>query len=138
MKVMLSPYLNFMGQTKEAMQFYHSVLGGELNMQTYGESGQSEKPEEKDFVMHAELKTDTFSFFAADGNEQHQVHMGDNVNMSLMGDDEELLTKYFNDLSEGGHVDMPLAKQFWGDTFGMLTDKFGVHWMVNISGTKQG
>jgi PhnB protein len=132
----LHPYLNFMGQGTEAMKFYQSVFGGDLKIQSYGESGQG-KPEEKDFLMHGELTTDSFTFFAADGNAEHQVHMGDNVNMSLVGDEEELLTKWFNDLAEGGHVDMPLAKQFWGDTFGMLTDKFGVHWMVNISGAKQ-
>ena len=53
-----------------------------------------------------------------------------------MGDDDAKLTEYFNKLSEGGHVDMPLAKQFWGDTFGQLTDKFGMHWMVNITAKK--
>jgi PhnB protein len=60
------------------------------------------------------------------------VHMGDNVHMSIVGSEEALLTKYFNALAEGGKVDMPLAKQFWGDTFGMCTDKFGLHWMINI------
>lgn len=133
MKPTLSPYLNFMGKAGEAMKFYQSVLGGELFIQTYGETGQG-KPEEKDYVMHAALKSDVGSFFASDGNEEHQVHMGDNVHLSIMGNDEVTLTKWFNSLAEGGTIDMPLAKQFWGDTFGMLTDKFGIHWMVNISG----
>lgn len=126
-----------MGQGTEAMKFYQSIFGGNLKIQTYGEAGQG-KPEEKDYLMHGELTTDTFTFFAADGNSEHQVHIGDNVNMSLMGDDEALLTKWFNALSEGGHIDLPLAKMFWGDTFGQFTDKFGVHWMVNISGGQQG
>jgi PhnB protein len=137
MKTTLSPYLNFMGQTREAMEFYHAVLGGELTMQTYGESGQSKDESEKELVMHAVLKTDDLMFMAADGNKEHQVHMGDNIQMSLGGSDEEALTKYFNGLAEGGKVTMPLAKQFWGDTFGMLIDKFGVHWMVNISSGEQ-
>ena len=132
-KTTLSPYLNFMGQAGEAMKFYQSILGGELTMQSYAEAGQKDVPNAENLTMHAELKNDNILFYAADGNEQHQVHFGDNINMSLVGPDEELLTKYFNGLAEGGKVDMPLAKQFWGDTFGMLTDKFGVHWMVNIS-----
>lgn len=74
---------------------------------------------------------------ASDGNAQHLVHMGDNISMSIAGDDAEKLTEYFNKLSVGGKVDMPMAKQFWGDTFGMLTDKFGIHWMVNISSAEQ-
>lgn len=133
MKTVLAPYLNFMGKGKEAMEFYHSIFGGDLKTQTYGESGQSDKPEEKNFLMHGELKSEGITFFAADGNAEHQVQFGDNVHMSLVGDNAEELTDWFNKLAEGGTVDMPLQKQFWGDTFGMLTDKFGVHWMVNIS-----
>lgn len=134
--ITLSPYLTFMGKAKEAMEFYHSILGGELQVQTYGESGQSDKPEEKDFVMHADLKSDAINFFASDGNAEHQVHPGDNVSLCLMGTDEAKLTEIFNKFSEGGKIDLPLEKQFWGDTYGQLTDKFGVRWMVNISGEK--
>lgn len=126
-----------MGQTREAMEFYKSVFGGELTMQTYGESGQAKSEDEKELIMHAVLKTDELSFMAADGNKEHQVHVGDNIHMSLSGTDEATLTAYFNGLAEGGKVDFQLAKQFWGDTFGMLTDKFGVHWMVNISSGEQ-
>lgn len=123
----------FSGKCRKAMEFYKSVLGGELVMQTYGESGQSKSPEEKDLIMHAELKNDALTFMASDGNKEHPVKMGDNIHMSISGSDEATLTKYFNGLAKGGKIDMPLAKQFWGDTFGMLTDKFGVHWMVNIT-----
>ncbi len=133
MKPTLTPYLNFSGQTGEAMKFYHSILGGELKMQTFSEAGISTEPLEKDKIIHAALENDTLSFMASDGNAQHPVQMGDNIHMSIVGSDEALLTKYFHGLAEGGKVDMPLAKQFWGDTFGMLTDKFGVHWMVNVS-----
>ncbi len=115
------------------MEFYKSVLGGELTMQTFGESGQSKNDSEKDLIMHADLKNGELSFMASDGNQEKPVHMGDNISMSIAGDDEAKLTEYFNGLAEGGKVTMPLAKQFWGDTFGMLTDKFGVNWMVNIS-----
>lgn len=136
MKPKLTPYLTFDGKTAEAMKFYQSVLGGKLTMQTFGESGMPTTPEEKDRIIHADLKNDTLSFMASDGSPDHPVHMGDNISKSIAGSDEATLTKYFNSLAEGGIIDMPLAKQFWGDTFGMLTDKFGVHWMVNIGEIK--
>ena len=135
--IYLNPYLNFMGKGTEAMKFYQSVFGGDLNISTYGESGQAKNEAEKDFLMHGELKTDAFTFYASDGNEEHKVTEGNSVNMCIGGDDEEKLTKYFNGLAEGGTVDMPLAKQFWGDTYGQLTDKFGIHWMVNIAAKKE-
>jgi len=138
MQVILSPYLNFMGQTRQAMEFYKSVLGGELVMQTCEQSGQAKSDDEKGLVMHAVLKNESLMFMASDGNAEHPVKtVGDNIHLSLSGTDEIALTKYFNGLAEGGKVDFPLAKQFWGDTFGMLTDKFGIHWMVNIASTEQ-
>jgi len=137
MKPTLNPYLNFSGKTKEAMEFYQKVLGGKLTMQTFAESGMATKDEDKNKIIHALLENDALTFMASDGNAQHPVHMGDNISMSISGTDETLLTRYFQGLAKGGKVDMPLAKQFWGDTFGMLTDKFGVHWMVNIASTAQ-
>lgn len=108
-------------------------------MQTYAESGAPTTPSQKDKIIHADLKNDTLSFMASDDAPDHRVEMGNNVHMSIVGAqaDQAKLTEYFNKLSEGGKIDMPLAKQFWGDTFGMLTDKFGVHWMVNISAGEQ-
>lgn len=131
----LTPYLNFNRETKPAMEFYQSVLGGKLFMQTFGETGMPVKPEDKDLIVHARLDNEALSFMASDGGAMHEVYMGDNIHMSIMGSDEPLLTKYFNALAEGGKIDMPLAKQFWGDIYGQLTDKFGVHWMINISST---
>lgn len=132
MKPTLTPYLNFNSQTKEAMKFYQSVLGGELKMQTFAESGMPTSPEDKDKIIHADLKNDSLSFMASDGGADHKINMGNNIYMSIVGSDEALLTKYFNGLAEGGTVDMPLAKQFWGDIYGQLTDKFGIRWTVNI------
>ncbi len=136
MKPTLTPYLNFDGQTKDAMEFYQSVLGGDLKMQTFAESGMPTTPQNQNRIIHADLKNDALSFMASDGDEQHPVVMGNNIHMSVVGTEEALLTKYFNGLAEGGKVDMPLAKQFWGDIYGQLTDKFGVHWMVNIMAPK--
>ena len=135
MNATLSPYLNFNGNTAEAMRFYQSVLGGDLTMQTFGDAGVAQNDNEKNLTLHAALTSNAITLYASDGRPSTQVIFGDNVHLSLQGTDGERLTAYFNGLSAGGKVDMPLAKQFWGDTFGMLTDKFGVHWMVNISGT---
>ena len=137
-KPTLTPYLNFNGKTAEAMKFYHSILGGELKMQTFGEANMARTPEEKDLIVHADLKSDALSLMASDGHPEQQVKFGDNVSMSISGQENEKLTGIFNRLAEGGKIDMPLAKQFWGDTFGMLTDRFGVHWMVNIVAPTQG
>jgi len=123
-----------MGQSKVAMEFYHSVLGGDLTVQTYKDAGFPHDQKDDDLVIHANLMTeDGINIMASDGNDEHQVHMGDNVHLSLVGSDETQLTQYFNGLAEGGTVEMALAKQFWGDTYGQLTDRFGVHWTVNIT-----
>lgn len=134
-KPTLIPYLNFNGNAAEAMKFYQSVLDGELTMQTFGDSGMPIPPEHKDKIMHADLKNDALSFMASDHPPGTKVTFGDNIHMSIIGTDEEKITGYFNKLAQGGKIDMPLAVQAWGDRFGMLTDKFGVHWMVNISST---
>jgi PhnB protein len=133
MKATLTPYLNFMGQTKAAMEFYHSVLGGKLTMQTFKEAGFPHDPKDDDHVIHASLENDSLSFMASDGDDKHQVTMGNNIHMSIVGSDETQLRGFFEKLADGGTVDMPLEKQFWGDIYGQLTDKFGVHWMVNIT-----
>lgn len=134
MQPTLLPYLNFNGNCAEAMEFYKSVLGGELEMQKFGDVPDMPVTEEqRGQVVHASLKNDAIFFMASDGTAEHKVTFGDSIHMSLIGTDEETLTKYFNDLSEGGTINTALEKQFWGDKFGMLTDKFGIHWMVNIS-----
>ena len=133
LKPTLMPYLNFNGNTAEAMKFYQSILGGELTMQTFGEAKMAKTPKERDKIIHADLKNDMLSFMASDGPPNQQVKFGDNIHMSISGPDKNKLTEFFNRLAKGGKVDMPLAKQFWGDTFGMLTDKFGVHWMINVA-----
>jgi PhnB protein len=135
MTISLSPYLNFNGNAAEAMRFYQSVLGGELNIQTFADAGMAQSDKEKNLTLHAALTSDGITLFASDGRPDQEVKFGDHVHLSLQGDDSSRLTNAFNSLAAGGHVDMPLAKQFWGDTFGMLTDKFGMHWMVNISGS---
>jgi PhnB protein len=137
MEPTLTPYLNFNGNTAEAMKYYQVVLGGELTMQTFAEAKMATTPELNDKIVHAVLKSSALSLMASDTQPTRQAKFGDNVHMSISGDDIGRLTEIFNGLARGGKVDMPLAKQFWGDTFGMVTDKFGVHWMVNITSQAQ-
>jgi PhnB protein len=137
MDPVLTPYLTFNGEAAEAMKFYHSVLGGELVMQTFGEVKMNKKPEDKDLIVHATLKNEGLTFMASDAMPERQSKFGDNVHMSISGQDGAKLTKVFDGLAKGGKVDMPMAKQFWGDTYGQLTDKFGIHWMVNITAQPQ-
>jgi len=137
METVLNPYLNFNGKTAEAMRFYKSVLGGELTMQTFGEAKMAKTPQEMDLIVHATLKSGALSLMASDTMPDRLAKFGDNVHLSITGQESSRLTQIFNGLAKGGKVDMPLAKQFWGDTFGMLTDKFGVHWMVNITAQAQ-
>ena len=129
----LTPYLTFNGKAAEAMRFYQSVLGGELTIQTFGEAKMARTPAENDLVVHAVLKNDGLTFMASDAMPSRQAKFGDNVHMSISGRDSAKLTMVFDGLANGGKVDMPLAKQFWGDVYGQLTDKFGIHWMINVT-----
>ncbi len=128
----LSPYLNFDGKCAEAMEFYHKIFGGKLDIQRFGDAPMQTPEDQKNRVMHATLTNDIMSFMASDTQPGTPFNVGNNVHLSLAGTDEKMLTEIFNKLAAGGTTTMPLAKQFWGDTFGMLTDKFGINWMVNI------
>ncbi len=131
----LSPYLNFNGDCEEAMKFYQGIFGGELTISRFGDFASAEMPVDDDYknkVMHASLDNNTLSFMASDGAPGSEVQFGNSVNMSISGTNEIELTDFFNELSEGGAITMPLAKQMWGDMFGMVDDMFGIHWMINI------
>jgi PhnB protein len=130
----LNPYLSFKDKTREAMEFYRSVFGGKLTMSTFKDLHASQDPSEDELVMHSVLEgEDGITFMASDTPKRMEYRPGTNFSMSLSGDDGEALSRYFERLSDGGTVTMPLAKAVWGDTFGMLTDRFGVSWLVNIS-----
>jgi PhnB protein len=134
MTVRLNPYLNFQDSAREAMTFYQSVLGGELTVSTFGEFHASEDPTEQDKVMHAQLETERgFTLMASDTPPEMERNPGDNISISLSGEDADELRGYWSKLSDGGTVTMPLEKQMWGDEFGMCVDRFGIPWMVNIT-----
>lgn len=126
----LNPYLSFTDNAREAMEFYRSVFGGELDVMTFGQMGG--QPE--DGVMHSQLTTPAGYTLMGSDNPPEMGPATGNGAVSLSGDEVEALQGYFAALSEGGQVDVPLEKQMWGDHFGMCTDKYGVRWLVNISG----
>lgn len=137
MKSLLNPYLNFNGNAREAMEFYNSVFGGKLTMSTFKEYGAAQDPADENRIMHAQLETDDgIAFMAADTMQGMDYRTGTNYSVSLSGDNEEELTKFYQGLSAGGAVIEPLRKAPWGDTFGMFNDKYGVNWMVNITAKK--
>jgi PhnB protein len=132
----LNPYLSFKDDTRAAMEFYRSVFGGRLELSTFKDLHGSQDPREDDLIMHSVLYADGIEFMASDTPQRMEFKPGTNFSMSLSGEDEAQLSGYFSKLAEGGTVDMPLNKATWGDTFGMLTDKFGIHWLVNITPPK--
>jgi PhnB protein len=137
MQVKLNPYISFKGTTRQAMEFYKSIFGGELRLSTFKEYNASADPSEDNLIMHSELNTGNgITFMAADTPSRMEYHPGTNINMSLTGDDETELKTYFTKLSAGGTVSQPLEKATWGDSFGMCTDKFGIRWFVNITAKK--
>jgi PhnB protein len=136
MQTKLNPYINFKNNTRAAMQFYQKVFGGTLTMNTFKEFNASQDPEDDNLIMHALLETENgMTIMASDTPKWMEYHPGTNFSVSLSGDNEAELSTYFQKLSKGGTVTMPLAKAMWGDSFGMCTDKFGVGWMVNIAAT---
>ena len=129
----LNPYLNFAGDARQAMEFYRDVFGGELRINTYGEFGAPDAPE-ADKIMHAQLETESgYTLMGADNPPGADHAPGNNITVSLSGEDAENLRGYWEKLSDGGSVSVPLEKQMWGDEFGMCQDRFGVPWMVNIT-----
>lgn len=131
----LNPYIQFDGSAREAMEFYQEVFGGDLATNTFAEFGASSGPDDENKLMHAQLETPSgFTLMASDTPPGMSYNPGENISVSLSGDDEEL-RGYYEKLSEGGKVTVPLEKQMWGDEFGQVVDKFGINWMVNISGS---
>ena len=127
----LNPYIGFTDNARQALEFYQSVFGGALVMNTFGEYG-TEGPD-ADKIMHGQLETDKgYTLMGADTIAGMERDSGSAITISLSGDDGDELRGYWEKLAEGGTVSLPLEKQMWGDEFGQCTDKFGVNWMVNI------
>ena len=137
MAIQLNPYLSFRDNARQAMEFYRAVFGGNLVLNTFKEFQASSDPSEDNKIMHSILEAENgITFMAADTPNSMEYKPGKNINMSLSGDNESELRSYWNKLSDSATIQMPLEKAPWGDTFGMLTDKFGIDWLVNITGKK--
>ncbi len=142
-KTNLNPYLFFGGNCREAMEFYKNIFGGELMLTTYGEGPadahsdpKANSEEMKSKIMHARLNGDIV-MLASDNPHNSEAKNTGQFSLSLEGSDEDRLKGYFDKLSENGTITAPLTKQFWGDTFGMVTDNYGVNWMVNITSSNK-
>ena len=128
----INPYLNFDGNTREAMQFYARVLGADLQIQSFADVGMVDKPEMKDRIMHASLKKSDVVIMASDTMPGMTFVQGNNVWININCESDEEIERFFKALGEGGTVMMPLADQFWGAKFGMLKDRYSIHWMFNF------
>lgn len=135
MQSKLNPYISFEDKAREAMEFYKTVFGGELTFLTFGESGMTDHGVKPDGVMHAMLVAENgITIMASDtATGMREYIKGNDISISLSGENEAELSEYYNKLAEGGKIDQPLTKAPWGDTFGMCTDKFGIFWLVNIA-----
>ncbi|HTW63869.1 MAG TPA: VOC family protein [Bryobacteraceae bacterium] len=132
------PYLNFDGNCREAMEFYSKCLGAELQMTPFSEMPGNPSPEAKDRIMHARLTKGSTLFMASDGQPGMPLLQGNNVSISIQCDSLPEIEKLFGALAEKGNIRMPLQDTFWGARFGMFTDRFGIHWMLNFEHPKKG
>jgi PhnB protein len=129
----LNPYISFAGSARQAMEFYQRVFGGSLTVNTFGEFG-NDDPAIADQIMHSMLVTDRgFTIMASDTPPGMQHNPGDNISISLSGEDADDLHRYWDELSAGGTITVPMAKQMWGDEFGSCVDQFGIPWLVNVT-----
>lgn len=134
MATTLNPYLSFQNTARTAMEFYRDVFGGELTIDTFAAYEMGQEPAENDLVMHAQLETTSgFTIMASDTPSSMPYTPPAGFSVSLSGDDEAALESWWTALADGGSITMPLDTPPWGGRFGMLTDRFGIAWMVAIS-----
>jgi PhnB protein len=135
MAILLTPYVHFVDNAQEALDFYKGIFGGEAKISKFGEFGTPDTDPSHNLIMHSDFKFGGTQLFLSDSLPMGGVKQGgENVELALHGnhDDEATLTKYFNALAEGGTVTVPFETAPWGAKFGMLIDKFNIRWMVNI------
>ena len=136
MPVQLTPYLSFRDEARAAMEFYHSVFGGDLTLSTFGDFHASESPVEAEKIMHGQLVAGALTLMGADTPNEMPYEAGTNFAVSLSGgpEDEPTLREYWEALADDGEVTVPLEPSPWGDVFGMCVDRFGTPWMVGAEG----
>ncbi|MFA6074171.1 MAG: VOC family protein [Candidatus Woesearchaeota archaeon] len=139
--IKLNPYLNFMGRTEEAFNFYKSVFGGEFSILQKFKDVENLPEKEKmnaadlEKIMHVSLKIGNDVLMGTDALESmgHTLTVGNNISISIHTDSREEADRLFSALQIGGKVEMPMMDMFWGDYFGMVDDKFGIKWMVDYT-----
>lgn len=131
----VKPYISFAGNCEEAINFYKDKLGAEvLFLGRYGESPMADKaPGQGDKIMHCSFKIGDSVVMACDNvfENQNPTIVGNNVTLALGTDDAESAERTFADMSDGAKIIMPIQETFWAERFGMLSDKFGIIWMIN-------
>ena len=142
----INPYLTFNGNCEEAFNFYKSVFGGEFPYVGRFKDMPDDPnhppmpPSEAEKIMHISLPISKETILMGSDSSQafgQATVMGNNFSISVNTESEEEARKLFNALASGGKVTMPLEKTFWGALFGMLTDKFGIQWMVNFDQSQE-
>jgi PhnB protein len=128
----LTAYLNFDGNAREAMEFYKTCLGAKLDIMTFGDSPMQAPPGSEKRVMHARLTNGSLTLMASDTMPGMPFQQGTNFSLTIECDTPQEVDKLFAALSAGGKVTMPVQETFWASRFGMLTDKFGVNWMLDL------
>jgi PhnB protein len=135
----INPYLNFSGDTEEAFNFYRSIFGGEfVGLTRFKDTPEEGKLSdlEKEKIMHISMPVGKQNILmATDALESmgHKVTAGNNFHLSVEADSKEEADKIFKGLSNGGKSTMPMQNTFWNSYFGMLTDKFGIQWMISYT-----
>jgi len=136
----VAPYLSFEGNCGEALEFYKNAFGGELDISLYEGSPMEAQVSEdmKKKVLHGRLTSGDILIMASDVGEEHKPTVGNNVQLNVECESEDQQTSVFEKLSKDGNIVMPLQDQFWGARFGMVIDKFGVNWMLNLLKPEKG
>jgi PhnB protein len=128
----LIPYLSFGGNAEEVMNTYAKILGGTVHdVSRFGDTNPQISEDQKNKIMHGRLTFGDNMLMFSDGMPDHPIKQGDGISLSIGLGDEAQARAIFDQLAEGGKVTLPMSKQFWGAIFGMVTDKFGIHWMIN-------
>jgi PhnB protein len=130
--MLIQPYLLFDGNCGDAFRRYHELLGGDLQMQRFGDMpGPGGNPDEADLVLHARLQVGDAVLMASDAPSDRRGPRGSYA-VSLTLDTQDEARRVFDGLAEGGQVHMALEPTFWSPLFGMLQDRFGTSWMVTV------
>jgi PhnB protein len=133
----LVPYLAFNGDCEKAINFYKDCLNGNIeNISYFGDSPMEVAESDKKRVMHSTFRFGNNVMMASDSMPSQPVAFGSNISMSVNVEDEKSMEQIFNKLADQGRITMPLEDTFWGARFGMLIDKFGIHWMFNCEKKK--